>query len=275
MAYGYRSVHGRPDRISNVIERQKTESVMMPYLYRSRCITFWTAAFPGLARNTPEMRETAEKYTRGEIDRAAYDFSDMMQRSRLSNVAFIVQSAGEILILAVIVGIMFGLKVNASQANNDWGLSVLIAFASGVWLLLAIPWFVWEKRRPGQPLPPNRNIVSVGFWQLYRAAMQIWRLKQSLLYLVGQSSLRPHYLLSQLTSDRLLPPRRLPKYDRDRNRDSPKHARLLLFPDAHLRLPRRYPRTAHRDIHVLDHPETLLALYQVYVQPCHAWHCVT
>ena len=150
------------------------------------CITFWTAAFPGLARNTPELRATAEQYTRGQIDREAYDFADMMQRNRISNVAFIAQSAGEILILAVIVGIMFGLHVNASEANNNWGLSVLIAFASGVWLLLAIPWFLWEKRRPAQPRPANMNIVSIGFWQLYRACKQIWKLKQSLLYLIGK-----------------------------------------------------------------------------------------
>lgn len=64
--------------------------------------------------------------------------------------AFYIQSLGEILILAVIVGIMFGLHVNASTENNNWGLSVLIAFASGVWLLLAIPWFIKEKRRAGQ-----------------------------------------------------------------------------------------------------------------------------
>ena len=51
------------------------------------------------------------------------------------------------MILAVIVGILFGLDVNASQANNNWGLSVLIAFATGVWILLSIPWFVLEKVR--------------------------------------------------------------------------------------------------------------------------------
>ncbi|KAL9110323.1 MAG: hypothetical protein Q9227_005054 [Pyrenula ochraceoflavens] len=150
------------------------------------CITFWTAAFPGLARNTPELREKAEMLQNGEIDREKYDFADMMQRNRISNVAFIVQSAGEVLILAVIVGIMFGVNVNASQDNNNWGLSVLIAFASGVWLLLTIPWFTIEKRRPGQDLPPNMNIVSVGFWSLWRAIRQIWRLKQSLLYLIGK-----------------------------------------------------------------------------------------
>ena len=68
-----------------------------------------------------------------------------MMRNRLSNMAFYIQSMGEIIILAIIVGIMFGLNVNASDANNNWGLSVLIAFATGVWLLVSLPWFFMEK----------------------------------------------------------------------------------------------------------------------------------
>lgn len=157
------------------------------------CFTFWFAAFPGLARNTPEMREKAREYENGEIDRDAYDFEDMMQRNRISNVAFIMQSAGEILILAILVGILFALDVTASAENNLWGLSVLIAYASGWWLVLAIPWFIWEKRRPGQQVPAGMNLVSVGFWTLWRAVTQIWRLKQSLIYLIGKrSSSIPH-----------------------------------------------------------------------------------
>jgi MFS-type transporter involved in bile tolerance (Atg22 family) len=147
-------------------------------------LTFWTAAFPGLARNTPEMRATAIEYQEGRIDRDAYDFADSMKRNELSNMAFIVQSVAEIVILAIIVGIMFGLDVRASTENNNWGLSVLIAFVSGVWLLLAIPWFIWEKRRPGQD--PGMNIVLAGFWQLRRAMMQVWKLKQSFFYLIGE-----------------------------------------------------------------------------------------
>lgn len=50
---------------------------------------------------------------------------------------------------------MFGVNVNASTANNNWGLSVLIAFATGVWLLLAMPWFFLERRRTGQEIPPG------------------------------------------------------------------------------------------------------------------------
>ena len=149
------------------------------------CLTFWTAAFPGLARNTSDLRQKAEQYSSGAITRTEYDYADTMQRSRLSNMAFYIQSVGEIVILAVIVGVLYGVNVNASTANNNYGLSVLIAFATGVWLLLAIPWFVLEKRRPGNPLPPGMNIVMVGFWQLYRAISQIWRLRQSLIYLIG------------------------------------------------------------------------------------------
>jgi MFS-type transporter involved in bile tolerance (Atg22 family) len=147
-------------------------------------ITFWTAAFPGLARNTRDLREKAESFAEGRISRAEYDFADMMKRNELSNTAFYVQSVCEIGILAVIVGIMFGLHVNDSEANNNWGLSVLIAFATGVWILCSIPWFILEKRRPGQD-PGRANIVIAGFKQLGYAVTQIWQLRQSLAYLIG------------------------------------------------------------------------------------------
>jgi MFS-type transporter involved in bile tolerance (Atg22 family) len=147
-------------------------------------LTFWTAAFPGLARNTTELKDKADAYQSGTITRDEYDFADMMMRSRLANVAFYVQSVAEIFILAIIVGIMFGLDVNASEANNNWGLSVLIAFVSGVWLLVSLPWFFLEKRRPGQD-PGRRGILIAGIWQLWDALRQIWKLKQSLIYLIG------------------------------------------------------------------------------------------
>lgn len=147
-------------------------------------LTFWTAAFPSLARNSAEMREKASDFAHGNISREEYDYADTMKRSQLANVAFYIQSVAEIVILAIIVGIMFGIDVNASEAKNNWGLSVLIAFASGVWLLVSLPWFFLEKRRPGQD-PGSKNIVMAGLSQLYFAMSQVWKLKQSLLYLIG------------------------------------------------------------------------------------------
>lgn len=121
-------------------------------------LTFWTAAFPGLARNTPQLRAKADDYAAGRITRDQYDYADTLQRSRLANMAFYIQSCGELVILALIVGVLYGVNVRASQENNNYGLSVLIAFATGIWVILAIPWFVMEKRRPGQPLPSNMNM---------------------------------------------------------------------------------------------------------------------
>lgn len=147
-------------------------------------LTFWTAAFPGLARNTKEMKDKAEAYAAGAITRDEYNFADTMMRSRLSNIAFYIQSVAELVILAIIIGVMFGLNVNGSEANNNWGLSVLIAFATGVWVLVSLPWFFLEKRRPGQD-PGKRGILLAGVWQLWHAMRQIWQLKQSFLYLIG------------------------------------------------------------------------------------------
>ena len=88
------------------------------------CLTYWTAAFPGLARNTAVIRQKAAQFEDGSITRDEYDFADSMKRNELSNTAFYIQSLGEIVILALIVGVMFGVHVNASAANNAWGLSV-------------------------------------------------------------------------------------------------------------------------------------------------------
>lgn len=143
-------------RFSNA--KRLVELILVVIAYQTT-LTFWTAAFPGLARNTPQLRVKAEEYAAGAITRDEYDYVDTLQRSRLSNMAFYIQSCGEIVILVMIVGVLFGVHVQDSEANNNYGLSVLIAFATGVWLLLAMPWFILEKRRPGQPLPPNMNIV--------------------------------------------------------------------------------------------------------------------
>lgn len=148
-------------------------------------LTYWTAAFPSLARNAPRMMEAAREYEDGAITLQELDRRDELERSRLSNVGFYIQSVAEIFILAIIVGIMFGVDVTASTAKNNWGLSVLIAFATAVWLIVSLPWFVLEKSRPGMQVPAGLNMFTVGFWQLYEALTQIRQLKQSLIFLAG------------------------------------------------------------------------------------------
>ena len=146
---------------------------------------YFIAAFPGLSRNTPTLREHAEKYNCGEITREEYDTVDSMKRNEIVNMGLYVCGAGQLPLVAIGIGILYGLHANASVANNNWALSVIVAWTSTYWLILATPWFVLEKRRPGQPLPPGKNYLTAGLWQIYRAAIQIWSLKQSLAYLIG------------------------------------------------------------------------------------------
>lgn len=158
---------------------------MLGLLCYQLTLTYWTAAFPALARNTRRLKDAAGAYAEGEITQVEYDLADEMERSRLSNMAFYIQSIGEVGILAVIVGVMFGVHVTDSTEANNWGLSVLIAVATAFWVALGLPWFFLEKKRPGLKIPDGMNIVTVGLWQLWEAATQIWRLKQSLIYLAG------------------------------------------------------------------------------------------
>ncbi|KAI0648981.1 autophagy-related protein 22-like protein [Trametes meyenii] len=147
-------------------------------------LTFWTAAFPGLARDLPEVQDSAEKLLSGEKSTSEHADLESMERNRISNVSFAVCSAGEIVILAVMVGILKGLHSDASTENNTKAFSVLIAFSGGVWLLCALPWFLIEKRRPGLALPAGASMLTIGFKQTWVALRECMRLKQTFLYLI-------------------------------------------------------------------------------------------
>jgi len=65
------------------------------------------------------MRLKAEEYAAGTITRDEFDYAVTLQRSHLSNMASYIQSCGEIVILAVIVGILSGVHVQDNGANNE------------------------------------------------------------------------------------------------------------------------------------------------------------
>jgi len=95
-----------------------------------------------------------------------------------------VSSAGEVLILGIMIGILRAVKSDLSVENNTKAFSVLLAFSGGIWLLCAIPWFIVEKRRPGLDLPPGASFLTIGFKQTFFTFRECFRLKQTFLYLV-------------------------------------------------------------------------------------------
>ncbi|KAF8623714.1 hypothetical protein AX17_007411 [Amanita inopinata Kibby_2008] len=147
-------------------------------------LTFWTAAFPGLAKDLPEVKESSKEVETGSKSEAEHEKFKSLSRNRVSNISFAISSLGEIFILVIMVGILKGLKSDESTANNTKAFSVLIAFAGAVWLLLAIPWFLFEKRRPGLKLPPGTNLLTIGFRQAYVALRECMKLKQTFLFLI-------------------------------------------------------------------------------------------
>ncbi|PPQ64602.1 hypothetical protein CVT26_002000 [Gymnopilus dilepis] len=147
-------------------------------------LTFWTAAFPGLAHDLPEVRVSRIEVDAGTKSSGEHERFHSLARNRVSNISFAISSAGEILILAVMVGILKGVHAEQSTENNTKAFSVLIAFSGAVWLVCALPWFFFEKRRPGLDLPPGTTLWTIGFKQVYVAFRECLHLKQTFLYLI-------------------------------------------------------------------------------------------
>ncbi|KAJ6561993.1 autophagy-related protein 22-like protein [Mycena capillaripes] len=147
-------------------------------------LTFWTAAFPGLARDLPEVKQSLAEVKSGDKPVEEHTLLTSLSRNRISNMSFTICSLGEIVVLAIMVGILKGVKSGDSTENNTKAFSILIAFSGAVWLVCAVPWFIWEKRRPGLNLPPGTTLLTIGFKQTYVAFRECLRLKQTFLYLV-------------------------------------------------------------------------------------------
>lgn len=112
-------------------------------------LTFWTAAFPGLARDLPEIQESEEELRAGTIDQATHDKRDMLARNRLANVSFFVCSVGELVILAILCGILAGVVGRASDPNNSMAFSIVCAYSAAAWSEYTAwedTWLIHESR---------------------------------------------------------------------------------------------------------------------------------
>jgi len=58
---------------------------------------------------------------------------ESLERNRVSNISFVVSSAGEVFILGIMIGILRAVKSDVSVENNTMAFSVLLAFSGGIW----------------------------------------------------------------------------------------------------------------------------------------------
>lgn len=154
-------------------------------------VTFWAsyvffnAVFPKLAHDLPEVREANEQFSTGAIDEKEYQLRCSMARSKVMNMSYGWNNVGFVACCALSLAALAGLHADDSVEDNNWGYAVAVAVCTGFWIVLAIPWFLWEKRRPGPALPKNDNYLTFGFKQTWFAAKEAWKLKQTFLYLVA------------------------------------------------------------------------------------------
>ncbi|CAN6631609.1 hypothetical protein TRVA0_013S01156 [Trichomonascus vanleenenianus] len=147
------------------------------------CQSFWTAVFPRLARFLPSVKEKEDQLLNGEITEAEYHKVDSYHRNRITNWAWAVSNIGMVVTNAVAVGILYALHSRESVTANTWGISVVIAWATALWIVLGVPWFFLEQKRVNQPLPSGQSYWTIGFKQIAYVFRSVLKLKQTGLYI--------------------------------------------------------------------------------------------
>lgn len=181
--------------------------------------TYYVAVFAGLSRDLPHMRQarqkliedsqivsttegndTDDKATTPAVEKQAdssssadsddrmtadkYSLLETMAMNRVSNISFTVCSVGELVVLAVIQGMLYGIHADRDEQSNTTALSAIVAFGGGIQILCSVPYFLAMRWRPGQPLPPGTNYLTAAVKQAFLAAKHLRRLRQTLIYLI-------------------------------------------------------------------------------------------
>ena len=108
----------------------------------------------------------------------------MLQRNRLSNIGFGAMSVGYTLTLIIALGAAYGLHANTSSSANFRAAVIIVGIATGVWILVGVPFFFLEKTRSNKLAQGQTqwSSASRAYWHVLK---NIPKLSQTWLYLVG------------------------------------------------------------------------------------------
>lgn len=164
--------------------QRSSKLTFKPVLSYNICVAFWYPALPQLAAHTQDALDRKRAFEAGEVPKEEYDFTKMMQRNKLSNMAFVALSIGYTLTLLIALGAAYGLGANDSDAANLRAAVIIVGIATGVWILTGTPWFFLEKLRT-VPLPKGENYITVGLKTYWRAFRHAKKLSQLWLFIAG------------------------------------------------------------------------------------------
>lgn len=160
-------------------------------------LVFYWALFPQLAVNEPEVRSARRARA------SDYDYIESIARNHISSISTAFSNIGFFLLSIILIGVTYALVNYYHMAWDDlpqYSLSIFSAVCGAYQLVFAIPWFVFQRHRPGPPLPAKANYWTYGW---IKGMMKIWvyfkwllTLHRLFILLVGQA-LQEHRRLPQ------------------------------------------------------------------------------
>lgn len=150
---------------------------MLGFVSYGVTLVFYASIFPRLARNTAKTKAARRQLDNGEIDVAGYERVEMLERNRLSNISTAHSNWGYLLTLALNLSILIPLADHPMVDNYT------LAFTNCYWIVLGLPWFFLQKKRPGPPLPKGEHWLTVGWKQIGLALKQYKQLPYTFVYL--------------------------------------------------------------------------------------------
>lgn len=140
-------------------------------------LVFYAAQFPLISSNTPKARQLKEELISSQITEASYEIEKSLERNKISNLSTMHSNIGYLVVSLLNLSILLPL------ANNPLVNNYTIVLTNTYWVLLGVWWFVFQAPRPGPPLPPEQNALTIGWLQLYSAFKKAKQLPHTFTYL--------------------------------------------------------------------------------------------
>lgn len=152
---------------------------MLGFITYGLTLVFYASAFPRLARNTERTKVARRQLDAGEIETREYERVEMLERNRISNISTAHSNWGYLITMVLALALLLPHPIADDPKVNNY----VIALTNAYWVVLGLPWFFIQKKRPGPSLPKGEHWVTIGWKQIWIALKQYKRLPYTFIYL--------------------------------------------------------------------------------------------
>ena len=152
---------------------------MLGFITYGLTLVFYASEFPRLARNTERTKLARRQMDAGELEPHEYEKVEMLERNRISNISTAHSNWGYLITMALALALLLPKPIADNPKVNNY----VIALTNAYWVVLGLPWFLIQKKRPGPKLPKGEHWVTIGWKQIWIALKQYKRLPYTFTYL--------------------------------------------------------------------------------------------